>query len=592
MSMQAIESIVEDMNSHFSKGNYNEADSLARKVIDVLPKETNSTHRIQATKIIAQVAVRQGNYIQALKLFKDVYTESIIIKDSSNSAYSLRYIGQVYLSMGDTTKAIEHLNLSLSIYEDINDCSGIAHTLSSIGVGYRLIEDFTKSLEYLNKSLELFTRIDDKTEVARLIAGIGLVYQSQGNFLESLKYSMESLAMYEKLNNKSQIAFSYQCIGALYNSLEDYHTALQYYRNALTIHEELSEKNMYALSINNMASIYHSMGDFTSSLDLFSQALALHIEMNEEHCIARTTLNLGALYQSIGDFETSRNNYQKALDSFYKLGANREVVVTMCNMGVLYGTPEYSKCDFNVAERYLLDAVNLSVEAGVSDLQIECYNNLTELYEKYHKWELGFTYHKKYHELFIEIQNEEVKKQADKFGWERKIAEMEKQKEIDRLTTEQEKLEAQYQYQLKANEAETMIHELVRKNSFLHEVRRDVKQLAKNATGSNIETAEHLITRLERNIVPLESKAELEKQWHEVHAEFMEKLNNKFPDMSPMEIKICALLKMRLTSSNISTILFLSRRTVEFHRLNIRKKMGLSKNDDLHIVLNNIVSTL
>ncbi|MBL7998984.1 MAG: helix-turn-helix transcriptional regulator [Candidatus Kapabacteria bacterium] len=91
---------------------------------------------------------------------------------------------------------------------------------------------------------------------------------------------------------------------------------------------------------------------------------------------------------------------------------------------------------------------------------------------------------------------------------------------------------------------------------------------------------------LERNIVPLESKRELEKQWTEVHGAFIDHLKMTYPLLSAMELKIAALLKMKLSTSNISAILFLSKRTVEFHRLNIRKKMGLSPTDNLHVLLN------
>lgn len=138
---------------------------------------------------------------------------------------------------------------------------------------------------------------------------------------------------------------------------------------------------------------------------------------------------------------------------------------------------------------------------------------------------------------------------------------------------------------LQQREVEITIQELVRKNSLLFEIRKAVFLLSKHATGEGIDIAEKLLERIDRNIVPLQQKTALEQQWTEVHAEFIQQLQQYYPDFTSMECKIAALLKMKLSTSNISAIMFLSKRTVEFHRLNIRKKMGLCKNDDVHLAL-------
>ncbi|MBK9247464.1 MAG: hypothetical protein IPM69_04960 [Ignavibacteria bacterium] len=52
-----------------------------------------------------------------------------------------------------------------------------------------------------------------------------------------------------------------------------------------------------------------------------------------------------------------------------------------------------------------------------------------------------------------------------------------------------------------------------------------------------------------------------------------------------MELKIAVLLNMKFTSSNISSALFLAKRTVEFHRHNLRKKMKLEVSQDIYQVL-------
>jgi DNA-binding CsgD family transcriptional regulator len=65
----------------------------------------------------------------------------------------------------------------------------------------------------------------------------------------------------------------------------------------------------------------------------------------------------------------------------------------------------------------------------------------------------------------------------------------------------------------------------------------------------------------------------------------MHVLEEKYPMLTKMEVRICSLVKVRLTTLDISQLLCLSERTVENHRMNIRKKIGLGQRKDLYELL-------
>jgi len=52
-----------------------------------------------------------------------------------------------------------------------------------------------------------------------------------------------------------------------------------------------------------------------------------------------------------------------------------------------------------------------------------------------------------------------------------------------------------------------------------------------------------------------------------------------------MEVKVCALLKLKLMPLDIAQLLCLSERSVEWHRLNVRKKLGVARGQDVYEVL-------
>jgi DNA-binding CsgD family transcriptional regulator len=67
----------------------------------------------------------------------------------------------------------------------------------------------------------------------------------------------------------------------------------------------------------------------------------------------------------------------------------------------------------------------------------------------------------------------------------------------------------------------------------------------------------------------------LESNLNDVVSPFIHKLSSKYVGLTPTEIQIANLVKEGKTTKEIAEILHSSDRTVEFHRKNIRKKIGL-----------------
>jgi PAS domain S-box-containing protein len=69
----------------------------------------------------------------------------------------------------------------------------------------------------------------------------------------------------------------------------------------------------------------------------------------------------------------------------------------------------------------------------------------------------------------------------------------------------------------------------------------------------------------------------LESNLNEIVAPFLRRLTAKSRKLTPTEIQVASLVKEGKTTKDIAELLYLSSRTVEFHRNNIRKKLGLNK---------------
>lgn len=82
--------------------------------------------------------------------------------------------------------------------------------------------------------------------------------------------------------------------------------------------------------------------------------------------------------------------------------------------------------------------------------------------------------------------------------------------------------------------------------------------------------------------------AEFEAHVMTVHPEFSQKLADRFPYLTKMERKVCALLRLNLTTGDMAKLLVLSERNLESHRYRLRKKLGIKGEVPLQDFLNTI----
>ena len=72
-----------------------------------------------------------------------------------------------------------------------------------------------------------------------------------------------------------------------------------------------------------------------------------------------------------------------------------------------------------------------------------------------------------------------------------------------------------------------------------------------------------------------------EENFDQAHNNFFKRLKKEFPSLTPGDLRLCAYLHMNLTSKEIAPLLNISIRGVEIHRYRLRKKLGLSGDENL-----------
>ena len=130
---------------------------------------------------------------------------------------------------------------------------------------------------------------------------------------------------------------------------------------------------------------------------------------------------------------------------------------------------------------------------------------------------------------------------------------------------------------------------LVQKKEFLLKLTEELNKLNKPGK-ETVDTSE-----LKKIIRSLASEEKLDEEWNQfsihfnnVHTNFLITLKNAHPNLNAHELKLCAYLRMNLTSKEIAQLLSISVRGVEISRYRLRKKLQLQPKEDLFQFLLNV----
>jgi ligand-binding sensor domain-containing protein/DNA-binding CsgD family transcriptional regulator len=165
----------------------------------------------------------------------------------------------------------------------------------------------------------------------------------------------------------------------------------------------------------------------------------------------------------------------------------------------------------------------------------------------------------------------------------RKEAELKRiseQSESEIVKLRNEKLRADIRHK-NSELASTTMH-LVQKSEILQKIKADLGELTKLKEKDQLQSK---IKQIERAI---DADVRLDKNWErfeshfdQVHENFFKNLRAKFPNLTPKDQKLCAYLRMNLSTKEIAPLLNISVRGVEISRYRLRKKLNLDSEDNL-----------
>lgn len=152
-----------------------------------------------------------------------------------------------------------------------------------------------------------------------------------------------------------------------------------------------------------------------------------------------------------------------------------------------------------------------------------------------------------------------------------KLKNLEAEQKIIRLQNEQ--LEKEMAGKSKELAVSTM--SLIKKNEFLTSIREKLKDSQENSQVQSV------IKTIDKDISEEDNWKFFKKAFNNADKDFFKKIKKQHPELTSNDLKLCAYLRLNLTSKEIAPLLNISVKSVEIKRYRLRKKMDLPHEKNL-----------
>ena len=477
---------------------------------------------------------------------------------------SMITIADVYWIMTEYREAMDIAAKSKELAEGSGLKNELALSIHIIGRIYLELGDYDKSAEYFFECLKLFEQINYKEGLVKAYNSIGSVYFVQKYYEKALEYSFKSMKIIKEMNDHDGIARQLNNIAAVYGSREDYEKAGQYIEESLKISKEFGNRRLEGVNYLNLGTINKEMKNYDKAIEYFGYALSIFEDLQNTIYIARCQINIGHYFLDIDKIEQSLEYATKAFEE----GEKHEFKTIVLNSADLLSKIYLSKKD--TLNAYYYDIVKYQMKDSL---------NLEESMTQLSKLELQYEFHKK-------EQEERIKQQRKSFisliiiislilgliviiliFARHKI----KAKNIQLIN---EQLESKVEF--KNKELTMNVMYLMKKNEMLSNISKRLIQVEGKAVKDETKAELNRITRELQKSSNNELWEEFELRFKQVHSEFYNKLLQKFPELTPNEQKLCAFLRLNMSTKEISELTGQSVNTIEKARFRLRKKLHIS----------------
>lgn len=519
----------------------NAAINLANRAL-LLAKNTNSASNLGLIHAaLGEIAVMQDSIKIAEERFKKA-TEYLTGPENVKALITVYLsIGNRYIEKDNYAEAMRFYLEGINLSNKTGEKHKLPNLLNNLGIIYLNISKPQQALELYTEALELFTEQQDTMNVAGTTANIGSIYVQMGQYDIAEKYYKDGYKLFEKSGGIEGMAHAQLKIGLLKMMQQDYDSAASHLEYSLSLQKELditlsgSKSFFIAETYINLGIVYLNLNETRKAGEFLEKGYQIVKYSQHYRLISQSAQYLSKYYQKINnpglalDYALVHNQYA---DSIY----NEESIRKLTQLEMQH------QFDIKRSEDEARQILESRAQERKNLIYIIVSGSLLFL-------------------LIIAIlllRLEKAKKRK---------SEIERKSLVDQLDHTNKELTTYVMY-------------LLRKNEFITSIAEKLKLAKPVIKNENKKVIGDLIKELESNS-GMVSWEEFEVRFQKVYTGFYKKLSTLYPDLSPNELRLCAFLRLNMTTKEISAITYQSINSITVARYRLRKKLGLDTNENL-----------
>ncbi len=502
------------------------------------------------------------------------------------------------------------------------------NTLIELSKEYSAV-DLSVSLTYAQRALDLAESTRVNALISESLFNIGYICFHHGLLDMAARHYYKYLDIQKAQNNQEGIINALTNIGSIKLQMMEFEDAKEIFlevlanfeNELLSDNQDLKPPVQLPTIYNNLGVVYHNLEEYDTAIDYYQRGILVARRMpTEQRNLGNLLNNLGRTYDNLGRFDEAFEAINEALELRKMLGNRHGIASSYRNLAMHYLASDQT----DKALTYVYEGLVLAEEVGVLSLQANFVKQLYDHYDEINQADSALKYHKLFTEFMQQQNREETLRELTRLELTARFDEQEllrqmEQKRKDQfyrliagllvmiaviafllwylansrakrlqLAGENLRLEAanfrlerqnlEKELEVKNKELTTNVMYQIRKNELINDITHKLLTYSHGLNRSQQELIAGIIRDLERT--QDESVwEEFEVRFHQVHNDFYEKLHAINPDLSINERRLCAFLRLNMTTKEISSITGQSLRSIEVARTRLRKKLHLTNLD-------------
>ena len=464
----------------------------------------------------------------------------------------------------------------------------------------QLLGNFDLSIKNLYDT-QKYIHPTNKKQMAQLCSLMGRVYSKLGDYNKAIELNDKATSIFKSIGDSTSVAGCYNERGVMHHFMSEFTVAERFFQRALAINRAQRNLKEIATNLNNLC-LYR--GNTEEKLSFIQEAITINKNLDAQWSLGENYNNMGKQYYYDKQYSKALEALHKAYEYAHNIGARELICDNYEYSSMVYAAiGDYAQAYKYLDKRYHLGKELQSsnklrnIEQEISYKRYQDQKYATEMQEQTYKielqkrnlWLLGsvlilgiafsiFLY--KWYKRRKDLQLIEARYQLQL-----------SEKEVAELRMHQQELELQNVNNALATsrqEATSFAVFLKSRNELLDKIREMVKEGYKMDAQAITPHLKKINAFISQSQSGDKTNSALLTNIDDKSNEFLQRLVAIHPKLTQGEKYLATLLRVNLSTKEISMLTGTTPKTINMNRYRLRKSLNLSSEEDLTDYLQNI----